>query len=58
MAAVSTLNAQMMPPAKLNRLILAHGFAHHLAMAAGDISQELKLLCEFYGIEYVNPDDV
>ena len=23
----------------------------------GDISQELKWLCDFYGIEYVNPDE-
>jgi L-fucose isomerase-like protein len=44
-------------PAKLNRLILEHGFAHHLAMAVGDISQELKWLCDFYGIQYVNPDE-
>ncbi len=43
-------------PAELNRLILDHGFAHHLALADGDISQELKWLCDFYGIEYVNPD--
>jgi len=26
-------------------------------MAAGDIRQELKWLCDFYQIEYVTPDE-
>lgn len=54
---VAAADVEVARPAKLNRLILEHGFAHHLAVAVGDISQELKLLCDFYGIEYVNPDD-
>ena len=41
---------------RLNQLILQHGFSHHLAMAFGDVSQELKLLCDFYGIEYICAD--
>ena len=41
---------------RLNQLILEHGFSHHLAMAFGDISRELKVLCDYYGIEYVSPD--
>ncbi|MBM4089521.1 MAG: hypothetical protein FJ276_08845 [Planctomycetes bacterium] len=54
---VAAADVEVAQPEKLNRLILSHGFAHHLAVAMGDISQELKLLCEFYGIEYVNPDE-
>jgi len=50
-------DVEVAQPARLNRLILEHGFAHHLAMAVGDISQELKWLCDFYGIEYVDPDE-
>ena len=42
---------------KLSELIIEHGFSHHLAMAMTDISRELKVLCEYYGIEYVNPDE-
>ncbi|MCK4417468.1 MAG: hypothetical protein KAV99_04820 [Candidatus Latescibacteria bacterium] len=41
---------------RLNQLILEHGFSHHLAMAFGDISRELRILCEYYGIEYISPD--
>ena len=41
---------------RLNDLILQHGFSHHLAMVFGDVSQELKLLCDFYGIEYILAD--
>jgi len=42
---------------RLNRLIIEQGFPHHLALAMGDISEELKLFCGFYGIEYFNPAD-
>ena len=41
---------------RLSELILEHGFAHHLAVAMGDISSELEELCRYYGIEYLNPD--
>ena len=41
---------------KLDRLIIQNGFGHHLAMAFGDISSELELLCDFYDIEYISPD--
>jgi len=41
---------------RLNELILEHGFSHHLAMAFGDISKELAILCDYYGIEYITPD--
>jgi L-fucose isomerase-like protein len=41
---------------RLNELILEHGFSHHLAMAFGDISRELKILCDYYDIEYISPD--
>jgi L-fucose isomerase-like protein len=44
-------------PQRLNELVLEHGFPHHLAVAFGDITRELRLFCEFYGIEYCNPDD-
>ena len=38
-------------------LVIEHGFSHHLAMAMTDISKELKTLCEYYGIEYLNPEE-
>lgn len=41
---------------RLNELIIEHGFSHHLAVAMADISKELKLLSEYYDIEYLNPD--
>lgn len=37
---------------RLNEIILQEGFPHHLAVAVGDISSELKILCEYYGIKY------
>ncbi len=37
---------------RLNEIILGEGFPHHLAVAFGDISKELKILCEYYGIKY------
>ena len=40
---------------KLSQLILQHGFPHHLAMAFGDISRELEILCGYYNIEYISP---
>ncbi len=42
---------------KLGRLKREHGFPHHLAVAMADISEELRELCRFYGIEYISPDD-
>lgn len=39
---------------RLNDLILEHGFSHHLALAFDDVSQELKILCDYYGIEYIS----
>lgn len=41
---------------KLFHLKRAHGFPHHLAVALGDISQELRELCLYYGIEFISPD--
>ena len=41
---------------RLNDLIIEHGFSHHLALAMADISRELKLLCGYYDMEYLNPD--
>lgn len=41
---------------KLNEAILKYGFPHHLAVTFGDIREELKILCEYYGIEYVLAD--
>jgi len=41
---------------RLHELILEHGFAHHLAVAMGDITKELEDLCRYYGIGYYNPD--
>jgi L-fucose isomerase-like protein len=41
---------------KLSDLVIEQGFSHHLAVALGDIAQELKLLCDFYGITYYYVD--
>jgi len=38
---------------QLNEVILKEGFPHHLAVAFGDISKELKILCEYYGVRAV-----
>lgn len=40
---------------RLHELIMEHGFSHHLAVAFGDISKELKEICKYYGIEYITP---
>jgi L-fucose isomerase-like protein len=42
---------------KLFQLKRDYGFSHHLAVAFGDISREIKELCAYYGIEYVSPDE-
>jgi L-fucose isomerase-like protein len=42
---------------KLNRQVLEGGFPHHLAVALGDICQEVRMLCKFLGVEYVGPHD-
>lgn len=42
--------------AKLNALVLEHGFSHHLALALGNVVRELKLLCDFYGITAYEAD--
>jgi len=41
---------------RLFELKREHGFSHHLALAIGDITGELKELCAYYGIEYITPD--
>jgi len=40
---------------ELHRLILEGGFPHHLAVAFGDIREDLRLLCKFLEVEYVEP---
>ncbi|MGQ9631632.1 MAG: hypothetical protein ACUVXI_15175 [bacterium] len=42
---------------RLDQLKQQHGFSHHLSVAMEDISQELRELCAYYGIEYISPDD-
>ena len=42
---------------KLNRLVLDGGFPHHLAVAFGDIREEVRMLCTFLGVRYVSPHD-
>jgi len=42
---------------RLDQLKREHGFPHHLAVAMGDVSRELRELCAYYGIEYLSPDD-
>lgn len=40
---------------RLNELIIEHGFSHHLAVTMGDFSKELKELCRYYDIEFIQP---
>jgi len=40
---------------RLDRLILQHGFPHHLAVAMSDISREVAEVCAVLDIEYFNP---
>lgn len=42
---------------RLNRLVLEHGFPHHLAVAFGDITEELRLICRYLDIDYISPHD-
>ncbi len=53
----SASDVQVRDPRRLGQLRRQHGFPHHLAVAMGDISRELRELCDFYGIEYVSPDE-
>ena len=41
----------------LDKLILDHGFPHHLAVAMSDVSREVAEVCAFHGIEYFNPKE-
>lgn len=42
---------------KLNQLILEYGFPHHLAVAMGDICEDVRILCGYLGVDYISPDD-
>jgi L-fucose isomerase-like protein len=42
---------------QLHRLIMRHGFSHHLAVAMSDISREVEEVCAFLGLDYHNPKD-
>lgn len=55
--AYSAADVRVADSKKLSRLILEHGFPHHLAVALDDISAEVRMLCGYLGIEYVSPDD-
>lgn len=39
---------------ELNRLVLDHGFPHHLAVATGLHNADLALLCRFLGVEHLS----
>ncbi len=43
--------------AKLDRLVLEGGFPHHLAVAMGDIREDVRMLCALLGVDYVSPHD-
>ena len=43
--------------AKLDRLVLEGGFPHHLAVAMGDILEDVRMLCALLGVAYVSPHD-
>lgn len=40
---------------ELNRLILDYGFPHHLAVALGDVKEDIRMLCAYLGVEFVSP---
>jgi L-fucose isomerase-like protein len=40
---------------ELNHIILEYGFPHHLAVAMGDITEDLHMLCGLLDVEYVSP---
>lgn len=41
----------------LNRIVLDGGFPHHLAVALGDITADLRMLCRYLGVEFISPHD-
>jgi L-fucose isomerase-like protein len=43
--------------ARLDRLVLEGGFPHHLAVAMGDIREDVRMLCALLGVAYVSPGD-
>jgi L-fucose isomerase-like protein len=43
--------------AQLNRLIMEHGFPHHLAIAMSDVTAELEMICAALGVQYITPRD-
>jgi L-fucose isomerase-like protein len=43
-------------PRRLDRLVLEGGFPHHLAVAFGDISREVEMLCRLLGVDLVTPE--
>ena len=53
----SATDVKVSDPVRLNRLIIEHGFPHHLAVALGDMSAEVAMLCGYLGIEHVTPDE-
>jgi L-fucose isomerase-like protein len=53
----SATDVRVQNPAKLDRLILEHGFPHHLAVALDDVSAEVRMLCEYLGVEHVSPNE-
>jgi hypothetical protein len=42
---------------RLNRIVLDEGFPHHLAMAMGDIANDVRMLCHFLGVRYFSPHE-
>jgi L-fucose isomerase-like protein len=42
---------------KLDKLVLEGGFPHHLAVAMGDITEDVRMLCGLLGVEYDSPHD-
>jgi len=53
----SAVDMAVADPQKLNRLVLDGGFPHHLAVALGDVTEEVRMLSKFLGVEYLNPAD-
>ena len=53
----SAADVKVADPRRLNQLLLEGGFPHHLALALGDVSEDVGMLCRFLGVECLSPHD-
>ncbi len=53
--AASAADVKVPRYAEVNDLVLEGGFPHHLAVAIGDIHEDVRMLCTLLGVEFVSP---